>query len=198
MFTGLVQTTTKLLNVDKSKPTWRLKVENCLSDPQKGESIALNGICLTLSGFNDQELVFDVSVESQTVTSVGHWQQGDRINVERALRAGDPLGGHFVNGHIDSTVVVESINHHDACIELFVNGVEYENQRLLVPKGCVALDGISLTINQVTKQGFNVMIVPETLGATNLDSLAIGKSMNIEYDILAKMVDRQNLFWQKG
>jgi riboflavin synthase len=122
------------------------------------------------------------------VTTAGNWQVGAWVNLERSLRAMDRLGGHFVSGHVDQIVHVTDRHEHEAFITLHFNGVHPQHRAWLVKKGSATINGVSLTINEVATEGFEIMLIPHTLQRTNLGRLAPGDAVNLEFDLLAKFV----------
>ena len=189
MFTGLIQQTGKIssrsMNGNAGKLTICLKQP--LSAPETGESIAINGTCLTLEEMNGTELVFHVMEETFRRTNLGSLPTGAVVNVERALRAGDRLGGHFVSGHVDGTGRILSFERIGSDMELRVELPENVS-KFLVPKGSIALDGISLTIANLTKQSCAVRIIPTTWRETNLSFKSCGDILNLEADMIGKQI----------
>ena len=159
-----------------------------------GASIACNGICLTLIEAEGNVFAADASAETLRITTMKHWQTGKNINLERALAVGDELGGHIVSGHIDGVAQITAITKAGA--------MEFELPQTLAPyiapKGSIALDGVSLTINQVKGRKFSVMVIPHTGASTNLGNLAVGDEVNVEVDLLARYVARMRAFERAG
>jgi len=155
----------------------------------EGDSIAVNGVCLTASGVGDQSFRAQAMHETLRRTSLGQLQAGAGVNLELALRAEDRLGGHVVQGHVDGTGTVGGVRQ-----EGFARVLEIETdpqlRRYLVAKGSVAVDGVSLTVSALSERGFAVSLIPETLRRTNLGGISEGSLVNIEVDILAKHLER--------
>jgi len=155
----------------------------------EGDSIAVNGVCLTASGVGDQSFRVQAMHETLRRTSLGQLQAGAGVNLELALRAEDRLGGHVVQGHVDGTGTVGGVRQ-----EGFARVLEIETdpqlRRYLVAKGSVAVDGVSLTVSALSERGFAVSLIPETLRRTNLGGISEGSLVNIEVDILAKHLER--------
>jgi riboflavin synthase len=192
MFTGLVEATGEVLSLNRSANGGvRLAVlaEDIAREVSLGDSIAVNGCCLTVSAKDAGTLYFDLLQETLSRTSLGGVSAGGRVNLERALAAGGRLGGHFVQGHIDGTAEILRIEPKGADVLLEI-ALPAEGARYLVPKGSIAVDGISLTIAELAKDSFTLWIIPHTLAATNLGSRAVGQRVNLEYDLLAKYVER--------
>ncbi|HZO95910.1 MAG TPA: riboflavin synthase [Gaiellaceae bacterium] len=177
MFTGIVREVGRVVSFDGG----RLAVE-ADTDAAVGDSVSVSGVCLTVVG--RAPLAFDVVAETLARTTLGRLEPGDRVNLEPALRAGEPLGGHYVQGHVDGVGRVRSAGEPvwlDAPPELL---------RYLVEKGSVAVDGVSLTVAALDGDGFAVALVPHTLEATTLGALQPGDPVNLEVDVLAKYVER--------
>jgi riboflavin synthase len=154
-----------------------------------GESIAVNGACLTVVAFDGRRFVADVSRETLALTTLGECSTGTAVNLEAALRAGDPLGGHLVSGHVDG--VAEVVGMHAEARSLRVQfEVPAPLARFIAPKGSVALDGVSLTVNEVEGRRFGVNLIPHTVEITNFRQLAVGQRVNLEVDQLARYLDR--------
>jgi riboflavin synthase len=181
MFTGLIAQTGQV-----RKNGARLAVETELAkELAPGDSIAVNGVCLTAVAIDDNGFEADVMEETLVRTSLGRLQQGDRVNLELALRIGDRLGGHFVQGHVDATGRILEIEQREHSRVLLI-GAPPEIVRYIVEKGSIAVDGVSLTVTEVDAKGFSVSLIPETLERTTLGSVSEGDPVNLEVDMLAK------------
>jgi len=185
MFTGIVDHCGCVRDLQKIASGLRITIETQFCDFALGESIAVDGVCLTLVEFSDSLIHFEISPETIEKTTAAAWQKNSRVNLERALRVGDRLGGHFVLGHVDTCVTVSEIKDQENYREMFF---AVENTRYLVPKGSVAINGVSLTINEVFKNSFSVMLIPHTQDRTNLADLKVNDFVNIEFDYLVKAV----------
>jgi len=196
MFTGLIQAVGALharearggdlrLTIDAGALAARLDAARLAL----GESISVSGVCLTVVARDAGHFIADVSRETLALTTLGSLRAGDAVNLEAALRAGDPLGGHLVSGHVDGIAEVVGL-HGDA------RSLRVELQapamlaRFLAPKGSVALDGVSLTINEVQDTCFGINLIPHTLELTTLGRLANGRRLNLEVDQLARYLER--------
>ncbi|HYZ29829.1 MAG TPA: riboflavin synthase [Thermoleophilaceae bacterium] len=181
MFTGIVE---QMGEVQKAGP--RLAVSTPLAaELERGDSIAVNGVCLTAVVISGDRFEADVMEETLVRSSLGRLRQGDRVNLELALRVGDRLGGHFVQGHVDSTGRVETIDQREhSCVVRI--GAPPELLRYVVEKGSIAVDGVSLTVVEVDAKGFTISLIPETLERTTLGSVVEGDPVNLEVDMLAK------------
>jgi riboflavin synthase len=184
VFTGLVQGTARVASLDAG----RLRLEASL-DVAEGDSVAVNGVCLTATAVGDGAFGADVMGETLRRSSLGALAPGDLVNVELPLRAGDRLGGHVVQGHVDGTGTVESVSDEGFARVARV-AAPAELLRYVVEKGSIALDGVSLTAFEVDGDGFSVSLIPETLERTTLGSAAPGRTVNVEVDILAKYVEK--------
>ena len=186
MFTGIVHELAEVL-----KAGTRLAVETTLAPQlERGDSIAVNGVCLTAVEIDGNRFEADVMEETLARTTLGSLQEGDLVNVELALRVGDRLGGHFVQGHVDATGRIESIEEreHSRVLRVAAPG---ELLRYVVEKGAITVDGASLTVVAVDDDGFTVSLIPETLERTTLGRVAEGDLVNLEVDMLAKYAERQ-------
>jgi len=199
MFTGLIEDTGRITAIERSGQAVCLQVETSLpvNEIAIGDSVAVNGACLTVTIKHNRVLTFDVSPESLTATTLGNLRSGSIVNLERALRLGDRMGGHIVTGHIDCIGRLTRMNETSGNRVLEFS-LPAENARYLVAKGSVAINGISLTVNTVTQTGFSVNIIPLTQTATTLAALKIGDEVNIETDIIGKYVERLTQPWKGG
>ena len=180
MFTGLVREVGKV----ESFADGRLVVESAL-EAELGDSVSVDGVCLTVVENGGGRLAFDVVPE--TLDRVKPF--GDRVNLEPALRAGDPLGGHYVQGHVDGIGRVVSVEPETDGVRVRVEPPA-ELLRYLVEKGSVAVEGVSLTVAAVDETGFEIALIPHTLAETTLSELAVGSAVNLELDVLAKYVEK--------
>ena len=186
MFTGLVA---EMGHVRRSGT--RLAVATALAaELERGDSIAVNGVCLTAVAIDDGQFEADVMEETLERSALGRLGEGDPVNLELALRVGDRLGGHFVQGHVDATGTVRSIEQRDHSRLIHVDAPA-ELLRYVVEKGSIAVDGVSLTVVDVDEGGFSVSLIPETLERTTLGSVEPGDPVNLEADMLAKYAVRQ-------
>jgi riboflavin synthase len=186
MFTGLVEGTGE---VQAAGP--RLRVATPLArELERGDSIAVGGVCLTAVAIEDGSFEADVMEETLERSSLGALRPGDRVNVELALRVGDRLGGHFVQGHVDGTGEVESVEPRELSTVVRIAAAP-GLLRYVVEKGSIAVDGVSLTVVDVGSEGFSVSLIPETLERTTLGSLEPGSLVNLEVDMLAKLAVRR-------
>jgi riboflavin synthase len=192
VFTGLVEETGVIYKVELLCPAARLGVRVSLvgTDAQIGDSIAINGCCLTVVQIDEGLLEFDVGSETLLRTSLGQLAVGSRVNLERALRAGDRLGGHYVTGHVDGLGEVVEIREEGEWRHIRFSAPA-ALLRQMASKGSITIDGVSLTLVETDDQGFSVMLVPHTLAVTTLGEFELGRRVNLETDVLAKYVERQ-------
>ncbi|MHC4605873.1 MAG: riboflavin synthase [Planctomycetota bacterium] len=184
MFTGIIRDVGTVRGIAKTKSGKRLSVATKLADVAPGDSVAVNGVCLT--ALEGEGLAFDVVPESLSRSNIGKLRKGARVNLETALRAGDPIGGHFVTGHIDGTGTVRGVARRRGVV-LRV-GVAPAMTKLMIPKGSVAIDGVSLTLVDVGRDYFTVALIPFTLQNSTLGHAKTGDTLNIEADMLGKYV----------
>ena len=193
MFTGIVQEAGLVHAVTPRGKGWSLEVEAgaVAKDAKIGDSIAVNGCCLTVTEVKGNRLTFDLLDETRAKTNLKAVQAGSRVNLEGSLRADGKVGGHFVTGHIEATARVIRWSRAGQDWELQAE-VPAGMERYVVPKGCVALDGISLTVGRVDGRRFNVWIIPHTHEVTTLKDRKEGDELNLECDLLAKYVEKVN------
>jgi riboflavin synthase len=191
MFTGLIQEVGKVVGADANDHGTRLQIaaSRTAAEAKTGESIALNGCCLTLASRRGDRLSFDLLQETIDRTNLKNLRQNSRVNLERALRADGRLGGHFVQGHIDCVSLIIGFDRKGADFRLEVELPE-TFARYVASKGSIAVNGISLTVAEVLPKSFVAWIIPYTKGYTNLDRAKTGDLVNLEFDVLAKYVER--------
>lgn len=192
MFTGIVESTAKVVSFEEKQAAWLLKIEvpaSIADSMRDGDSLACNGCCLTMISKDGNVLGFELLEETIRLTCFEEIKAGDLINIERPLKADDRLGGHFVSGHIDGRNTVETFQQRGKNFYLRVK-VAPEFVRYIVYKGSVAIDGISLTIAEAHDDSLAVWLIPHTLEVTNLKNCKAGKLVNLEFDILAKYVEK--------
>jgi riboflavin synthase len=190
MFTGLIEDLGSVSAIERSGEGVTLAVRTSLAgEVQEGDSVAVNGVCLTATSVDSQGFRTQAMIETLRRSSLGALNPGSPVNLELAMRASDRLGGHIVQGHVDGTATLRSIRE-----EGFSRVLELEADasltRYMVEKGSVAIDGVSLTVSALAEDRFEVSLIPETLTRTNLGALEQGAIVNIEVDVLAKHVER--------
>ncbi len=191
MFTGLIEQQGRVIANTDLRVANRLLIRAEFTLLKAGESIAVNGACLTLLPDFAHALAFDVSPETLKLTNLGQLQLGQQVNLERAMLATTRFGGHYVNGHVDTTAGLQSVTPVDDYIEMIVGGFAACDIIYLLPKGSVTLDGVSLTINTLNEGCISVQLVPHTLAHTTLGQRQVGDRLNVEFDYLAKIVAHQ-------
>ena len=190
MFTGLIETLGKITSTKSTGNGIVLALKPAIDfDVALGDSVAINGVCLTVTAFKD-ELAFDVSPETLKSTNLGELKTGNEVNLERAMRLSDRLGGHIVTGHVDGIGTITTKKTEGEYIFYTVESPP-EVLKYIVQKGSVAIDGISLTVVESDNSSFRIAIIPHTLTATNIGSKRIGDRVNLEADIIGKYVDGQ-------
>jgi riboflavin synthase len=187
VFSGLVEATGVLRGVVPKGPGYRLEIACPLGALELGESIAVNGACLTVAALIPDGFAADVSLETVEKTTLGRLSAGSAVNLERSLALGQRLGGHLVSGHVDGLAVVMARESVGEALRVEL-AIAHELRRYVAKKGSVALDGVSLTVNALTPVGFEIMLIPHTLAVTNLNDLQLGRELNFEVDLLARYV----------
>ena len=189
MFSGIIQGTRKICETEDLPGLRRIGVEmeDLASGLQTGASVAVNGVCLTVVAVENRKARFDIIRETLSRTNLGELSEGDAVNIERALRTGDEIGGHHVTGHIDVCGRVRAVRADENNRELEIAcGSEWT--RYLVAKGWIAVDGISLTVVDVLDDGFTVCLIPETLDRTLMEKRDGGDAVNLEFDHSSKVI----------
>ena len=192
MFTGIVQAVGTIVAIEARAGDERVSIDAAGLDParlQLGDSVAVAGVCLTVAERTPRGFLADVSRATLALTTIGQWRAGERVNLEAALRASDALGGHLVLGHVDGRAELLECSSDARSQRLRLRAPE-ALQRYLARKGAVALDGVSLTINDVDGAAFGVNLVPYTLTATTLAALLPGAQLNLEVDLMARYAER--------
>ena len=191
MFTGIIEETGIVTSLSRENQVWHLRIQasKVLEGAAIGDSIAVNGCCLTVVGLGDGQVRFDVLEETLRKTSFRQLAVGAKVNLERSLAFNGKMGGHFVTGHVDATGTIAVIEPRGQDTYLRIQAPA-EFLRYLVYKGSIAIDGISLTVAQVHADGFEVWLIPHTVAVTNLCQRKAGDAVNLEFDILAKYVER--------
>jgi riboflavin synthase len=191
MFTGIVRELGAVVStLDRGGDrVLAVRAPDTASRTSVGDSVSINGCCLTAEAVDGDKIMFHAVSETLARTTLGRLEADDRVNVEAALRAGEPLGGHYVQGHIDGVGRVQSVEAEGEGLRVFVEAPD-DILRYCVEKGSATVDGVSLTIAEVANDAFAVALVPHTLEVTTLSELEPGREVNIEADVLAKYVER--------
>jgi riboflavin synthase alpha subunit len=187
MFTGIVERSVPVLSSEPTAARRRLVVAVDWADVRHGESVAVDGVCLTVADQAPGRLAFDVIAQTLDVTTLGRLRAGDEVHVERSLRVGDRFDGHVVQGHVDGTAAVVAVKADEADWRLTVEAPA-DLARYVVPKGSVTLDGVSLTVAAVDGRRFTVALIPTTLQITCLGRRAVGDRVNLECDVMTKTI----------
>jgi len=191
MFTGIVEGIGEVKSIRRlgTEAVCTLRIPVFFSDCHLGESIAVDGVCLTIREIKEQLFTLDISAETLRRSTLGELKQGNLVNLERALRLTDRLGGHLVSGHIDGTGIIGTIERLQRSWIIHIS-LDQSLSRYLIEKGSIAVDGISLTINRCMKTSFDVTIIPQTAHNTTLFQKKIGDRVNIEIDLISKYIEK--------
>ena len=192
MFTGIIQSKGSIKETFSSSDGARLKINTNaldLSDSKVGDSIAVDGVCLTATELSDNRFTADVSNETMSCTTFSKLQQGQNVNLEKSLRLNQGIDGHLVSGHVDGIGAVNSIEKDGDSIRIKIK-VQGDIIKYIAKKGSICINGVSLTVNSVENNFFDVNIVPHTLSATTLGDLSLQSNVNIEIDQIARYVER--------
>ncbi len=193
MFTGIIKNKGKVVSIVKKNKGYEVKINSNLFFSKKniGTSISINGVCLTLTKFLDKNLFFFISYSTFQITNFKYLKKNSTVNLEKSLKFGDEIAGHFVQGHIDTIGKVISLKKL-AKTWTFLIKVDSKFSHLLVDKGSITIDGISLTIVKSFKNQFTLVVIPHTLKLTNIISLKTGDVVNVEFDIVIKYLSKIN------
>jgi len=192
MFTGLIEATGVLHSVSTGGGDKQIVIDvgRVWPDVREGESLCVNGVCLTVSAIREGAATFDLSGETLTVTTADRWKTGEPVNLERAMAVGDRLGGHLVQGHVDGVGHVEEIERTEGESMMWI-GADRSLVRQLICKGSVAIDGVSLTVVNIESERFSVSLIPTTLSKTNLSEKRVGDRVNLETDVIGKWINKR-------
>lgn len=186
MFTGLIEKVSKVKNITFDSLGAKVFFEADFDDVKIGDSIAINGVCLTMTSIKNGFYSADIMKETLNVSNLKNLKSGDEINLERAMKLSDRLDGHIVSGHIDCVASVSSVIRDG-----FSKRVRFNcDNELIIKKGSIAVNGVSLTVSDIFDNGFEVSLIPETIKNTNLNNLKNGDIVNIEYDLFAKYIQK--------
>ncbi|WP_100643327.1 riboflavin synthase [Alteromonas facilis] len=192
MFTGIISAVGNIKSLERKGSDMRITVDVGkldMADVALGDSIATNGVCLTVVDFDAQSYSADVSEETLKYTGFGDYKIGTQVNLEKALAVSDRLGGHIVSGHVDGIGTISKINHHSKYIEFWVKAPD-NLAKYIVHKGSITVDGISLTVNEVNGAEFMLWIIPHTLQETVMANYTVGSKVNLEVDVIARYLER--------
>lgn len=191
MFTGLIDHCGLIQQIEAIPSGVKLSIRSQFESLNLGESIAIDGACLTVVEAQGQDFSLELSQETLDLTIAHQYRPGSRANLERSLALNDRLGGHFVSGHVDQTAKILAMTPHDDFHELIIGDFGAENLNYMIHKGSIAINGVSLTINKILNDTVSIMLIPHTWDITSLSSLKIDDRVNIEFDLLAKMIAKQ-------
>lgn len=199
MFTGLVEEIGIVQSVLKGAKSAKIAIraKKILEDVKLGDSISTNGVCLTVTDFSDNTFSVDVMAETMRKSSLKNLAPGSKVNLERALKLGDRLGGHMVSGHIDGTGLISSLDKEDNGVWVTIKPSS-ELLKYIIHKGSIAIDGISLTVAYIDEKVFKVCIIPHTKDITNLLDKSIGNEVNLECDMIGKYIEKLLNFNEKA
>ncbi|MFC3193723.1 riboflavin synthase [Marinicella sediminis] len=190
MFTGIIQKVGKVIEKKELSGDIQFTIKTHFDEPEQiklGDSIAMDGVCLTVTDKQDDVVRVDVSVETMNKTTVNHWQNGSQVNLEPAMTLQDQLGGHLVSGHVDA--VGQCVGRTpSARSEVFTFEIPKNLQQFVVDKGSITINGVSLTVNTINESIISINLVPHTMSHTNLGALNVGDPVNIEVDTIARYV----------
>lgn len=191
MFTGLIEQIGQVKSIDKGHNQLKLSIyaDSILSDVALGDSIAVNGICLTVTHFSSSYFTVDVMPQTVQASNIKTLKIGDKVNLERALRADSRLGGHFVTGHVDAIGKIDEMSHNANAITIVIS-FSSSYAKYIVEKGSITVDGISLTVFAVSPNSLTLSLIPHSASMTTLASKKIGDGVNLEFDILAKYTEK--------
>lgn len=199
MFTGIIEETGKVINIQKLSKSCRIMISasKVLENTNIGDSIAVNGVCLTVTDMTKSSFSADVMAETVRRTSLAELKSGSRVNLERAMSAEGRFGGHIVSGHIDGTGIISDFKKEDNAVWITISA-DSSILKYIVEKGSVAIDGVSLTVAEVTDKFFRVSIIPHTQSETTLISKKTGSKVNLECDIIGKYVEKLLFYRDKS
>lgn len=191
MFTGIVEGIGEIRTIRRvgGEATLTIRVPAFFSDCHPGDSLAVGGVCLTITGVKGDLFTLDVSAETLQRSTLGKIRRGEEVNLERALMLSDRLGGHLVSGHIDGTGIIERVERVQRSWIMRI-GIDKSLSGYLIEKGSIAVDGISFTINRCVGTSFDITIVPHTASVTTISRKRVGEEVNIEIDLISKYVER--------
>jgi riboflavin synthase len=190
MFTGIIKTVGEINSIKNIQNDIEISIHfSGIDNLELGDSICVNGACLTISNFLENKVIFHLSKE--TLSKITGLTIGEKINIEDSLRVGDKLGGHYVSGHVDGMLEILEIHKESAC-EIWSLSLNKDFKRFIAPKGSIALNGVSLTVNQVYENSFTVNLIPHTINNTNFKYRKPGDKLNFEVDLLARYILNRN------
>ena len=191
MFSGIIQSQGKITSISKSDKFQSIEIQSNLKKYNIGSSICCSGICLTVTTINKNKFTADVSLETLNKTNSKNWKKGTTLNLEKSLSIGDEVSGHFVFGHVDNVGILKELKLVGKSWFMKIEFPKYL-KKYISPKGSISLNGISLTINEVSSKSFNCMIIPHTYKNTDIKTYKINQILNLEVDMLARYAHFSN------
>ena len=191
MFSGIIQSQGKITSISKSDEFQSIEIQSSLKKYNIGSSICCSGICLTVTAINNDKFNADISLETLNKTNSKIWKKGTMLNLEKSLSIGDEVSGHFVFGHVDSTGILKELKMVGKSWFMKIEFPKYL-KKYITPKGSISLNGISLTVNEVSSNNFNCMIIPHTYKNTDIKTYKLNQILNLEVDMLARYAHFSN------
>ena len=191
MFTGIIDHCGEIVRMDQQPDRLQLCIQTMFTDLELGESIAVDGVCLTITKIEPTVFYCDVSPETLRLTTIGGYKVNQCVNLERALLPSTRMGGHFVTGHIDQQGTIATIRQVGEFEEWEIAGLTPQTKPYVIQKGSIAVNGVSLTVNSTNGNSFCIMLIPHTLQGTNLSKLHEGFQVNLEFDMMARIIVEQ-------
>jgi riboflavin synthase len=191
MFSGIIQSQGKITSISKSDEFQSIEIQSSLKNYNIGSSICCSGICLTVTAINNDKFNADISLETLNKTNSKIWKKGTILNLEKSLSIGDEISGHFVFGHVDSTGILKELKMVGKSWFMKIEFPKYL-KKYITPKGSISLNGISLTVNEVSSKNFNCMIIPHTYKNTDIKTYKLNQILNLEVDMLARYAHFSN------
>ncbi len=192
MFTGIIENIGSIASIEQKEENLSIWVESPISSQLKiDQSVSHNGICLTVVDLKDHMHLVTAVLETRLKTTIDQWSKGDLVNLERCMQANGRFDGHIVQGHVDNTAICSKIEEVGGSWLFYFELTQIQQKQLIVDKGSICINGVSLTIVECTQEGFYVTIIPYTFDHTNFKNLQVGQKVNLEFDIIGKYIQRQ-------
>ena len=192
MFTGIIENIGSIASIEQKEENLSIWVESPISSQLKiDQSVSHNGICLTVVDLKDHKHLVTAVLETRLKTTIDQWSKGDLVNLERCMQANGRFDGHIVQGHVDNTAICSKIEEVGGSWLFYFELTQIQQKQLIVDKGSICINGVSLTIVECTQEGFYVTIIPYTFEHTNFKNLQVGQKVNLEFDIIGKYIQRQ-------
>jgi riboflavin synthase len=192
VFTGIIENIGSIASIEQKEENLSIWVESPISSQLKiDQSVSHNGICLTVVDLKDHMHLVTAVLETRLKTTIDQWSKGDLVNLERCMQANGRFDGHIVQGHVDNTAICSKIEEVGGSWLFYFELTQIQQKQLIVDKGSICINGVSLTIVECTQEGFYVTIIPYTFDHTNFKNLQVGQKVNLEFDIIGKYIQRQ-------